>query len=343
MSDKVITFGIAAYNCEKFLQKCLDSFITGDECDKLTEVIVVNDGSKDNTETIAKQYHEKYPDMFLVINKENGGHGSTINEAARIASGKYFKVIDADDWVDKRELKKYIKLLSETNADVVMTNYKTFDISDNKEVYHNITLKDSNKVFNLDEITANWNSVENGVTFHGVTYNTEFYKKYGTKLAEKVFYEDHQFATIPFCFARSVRVFDVCLYVYRIGDVNQSVSDANQYKRRNNLTAVITAMAQFYNDNAKKLSTAGKKYYMQKLGKLMLSYYTVVLQTADSYKRGRKEAVAFKKEMEGIIPDICEDIQKRYEILMLMNRLHISKKTYNSLLNCRLIKLLRGK
>ena len=57
----------------------------------------VNDGSNDGTELKAQKYVRKYPDSYQIINKVNGGHGSTINIGSKVARGKYFKIIDADD------------------------------------------------------------------------------------------------------------------------------------------------------------------------------------------------------------------------------------------------------
>ena len=77
--DKLLTVVIPSYNVEKFLNQTLDSFVCDEAVMKKFEVIVVDDGSKDNTAKIGKEYADKYPDTFRVISKENGGHGSGIN------------------------------------------------------------------------------------------------------------------------------------------------------------------------------------------------------------------------------------------------------------------------
>ena len=98
INNKLLTISIAAYNVEQYLKKCLDSFIEPSIMSQL-EVLIVNDGSKDSTLEIAREYEKKYPDTFKAIDKPNGGHGSTINTAIENATGKYFKVIDSDDCV----------------------------------------------------------------------------------------------------------------------------------------------------------------------------------------------------------------------------------------------------
>ena len=116
---KVISFIIPSYNVERYLNTALTSFITSDEdINNQIEVIVVDDGSSDGTADIAQTYIERFPDMFRLIQKENGGHGSTINVGSKEAKGRFFKVVDADDWVVTENLSAYIRFLQNTEADV---------------------------------------------------------------------------------------------------------------------------------------------------------------------------------------------------------------------------------
>ena len=94
---KLLSIAVPSYNSEKFLAETLES-LSGYED---VEVIVVNDGSKDGTLKIANEFKEKYPDYFKVIDKENGGHGSGLNAAYKIAEGLYFKCCDSDDTLDR--------------------------------------------------------------------------------------------------------------------------------------------------------------------------------------------------------------------------------------------------
>ena len=75
---KVLTIVVPAYNVEKYLKNCLDSFVDVNILNSI-EILVVDDGSTDKTADIAKSYEKKYPNSFRLLSKENGGHGSTIN------------------------------------------------------------------------------------------------------------------------------------------------------------------------------------------------------------------------------------------------------------------------
>lgn len=82
---------------EKYLRRCLNSLIIDEEGMKQLEVLVINDGSKDSSSQIAHEYQNKYPDTYRVIDKENGNYGSCVNKGIVKATGKYFKILDADD------------------------------------------------------------------------------------------------------------------------------------------------------------------------------------------------------------------------------------------------------
>lgn len=97
--EKLLTIIIPTYNMQEYLHRCLDSLLVrADLMDRL-EVLVVNDGSKDNSSAIAHEYEAKYSQTIRVIDKENGNYGSCVNRGLVEAQGKYIKVLDADDWL----------------------------------------------------------------------------------------------------------------------------------------------------------------------------------------------------------------------------------------------------
>ena len=98
---KILTVVIPTYNMEKYLDRCLTSLIvTNNDLLERLEVIVVIDGAKDRSSEIAHSYQIRYPQTFIVIDKENGNYGSCVNRGVAEATGKYIKILDADDWFD---------------------------------------------------------------------------------------------------------------------------------------------------------------------------------------------------------------------------------------------------
>lgn len=109
MANKVLTIVIPTYNMEKFISRCLDSLLILNIND--VEILVINDGSRDNSSKIAHEYQEKYPLSIKVIDKENGNYGSCINVALSMATGKYFRILDADDYFDNKSFANYVDML----------------------------------------------------------------------------------------------------------------------------------------------------------------------------------------------------------------------------------------
>ena len=236
--SKILSFIIPSYNAQQFLDKCIPSFVNEEIFDEL-DVIIVNDGSKDNTAEVAQKYCDMYPNSVRLISQENKGHGGALNTGCAAAVGKYLKVIDADDWVETQNLPEFVNLLKECSSDVVLTHHYTINISTGEVKKWMSYPKEFGKAYTFDEIMADWKSFDRSLTFHGITYNTKFYHENAIKLSEHVFYEDHEFATLPCCYAKSITPFDLFIYDYRIGDVQQSVSDENQLKRISHTEAVL--------------------------------------------------------------------------------------------------------
>ena len=201
---KLISFIIPCYNSSSYMRHCIESILPGGDD---VEILIVNDGSnKDNTLEIAKEYEQKYPNICRTIDKENGGHGSTINKALEIATGKYFRPIDGDDWIKSENLSSFIKILNSTNSDAVISNFdEIYVISSEDEKnfwdkkYERLNkrlIEQSNSKFtemcdytkkNVDEIInklRNELSVKNVVNITRSSLRKEFYNIYKDKEKE---------------------------------------------------------------------------------------------------------------------------------------------------------------
>ena len=339
--SKVLSVIIPSYNSRKWLKKCLESFV----CSALNdiEVIVVNDGSEDGSENIAVEFVNKYPSSFIFKNKENGGHGSAINEGVKLASGKYIKVIDADDWINTQSLPEFISTLKNTDADTVLTNYRTINETTGEVKCWRTYPEIFGRAYTLDSIMSDWKSFDRGLTFHGITYNREFYLKNSIKLSEHIFYEDHEYAAIPCCFSGSIVPLDLFVYEYRIGDVSQSVSSENQVRRISHIRTVLERLVKEKVRLDKYSTDSGNvKYYNAKIHHLLLSFLTTSLISDSNRPSGRKKAVEFMKYMKVNCPEVYNSVQKHYRIMKTMNRLHISEKAYRKILGSAIYNKLRN-
>ena len=102
---KYITFAVPCYNSESYMRRCVDTLLAGG---KDVEIILINDGSTDNTAGIADEYQLRYPDIVRAVHKKNGGHGSGVNKGLELAQGIYYKVVDSDDWLDQEAYRKLL-------------------------------------------------------------------------------------------------------------------------------------------------------------------------------------------------------------------------------------------
>ena len=205
---------VPTYNAAQYLDKGLTSFIVDEELMNKLEVIVVNDGTPDNSVEIASKYVAKYPDTFRILNKKNGGHGSAINAGVKAAQGRYFKVIDADDWVDEEGFPKFIRVLENVDAQVVVTPYQKYDISNGAVTDMTCHPTRFRQNYNMGQVMDQWQQICDDMHFWGVTYNTEFYRSLNYDLLEGVFYEDQEFATVPASYAKTPRLLSIRAQIF---------------------------------------------------------------------------------------------------------------------------------
>lgn len=355
MMNKILSIIIPTYNAEKFLDKGLSSFLICKDTDGETaqknylaakdgrfeeidadmdmlgklEVIVVNDGTPDNSVAVAQKFVDWYPDTFQIVNKENGGHGSAINTGVEHVTGKYFKVVDADDWVDTVALKNFINFLEQTEVDAIIQSFRYYDISKDEYRPADVKVPDFDKEYDLKDVVDMWDDVYDGLSFHGVAYRTDFYRTLDYKLVEHVFYEDQQYATVPFSFAKSIRFVKEELYIYRVGDVNQSVSAASQVKRLPDLDKVIFAVLQTEKE-FKNMPAGGKEHFIRKTSGIITSYYQIALIKNTDRKTGRATAEAFNTRLAAQSALMYEAVQRKYKVFVMFNKLHMSNKFYEN-------------
>lgn len=214
---KLLTVSIAAYNIGEYLADALESCLAIQS--GTLEVVVVNDGSSDNSLEVAHGYENRYPNMFKVVDKPNGGYGSTVNAALEIASGKYFRYLDGDDWFDSDVLGAYLDLLSTCDEDVVFTPYS--------RVYEDgspTELKDDLSGFSEGSYRIEDLRDAPHIAACALAYRTQLLKDMNFRMSEHCFYTDVEYAYLPFAHVETLRVSKLPLYRYRIGREGQSVS-----------------------------------------------------------------------------------------------------------------------
>lgn len=337
--EKVLSFVIPAYNSQNFLDKCIPSLTCTDVLDEL-DIIIVNDGSTDDTAAVAHKYCARYPDSVRLICQENRGHGGALNSGCMAARGKYLKALDADDWVLTENLPAFVAFLRSCDSDVVLTNYHMQNITTGETTAWRC-YAEPGRSYMLGEVMDDWKSFDRVLTYHGITYRTDFYRNRGIQLSQNVFYEDYEFSTIPCCYAQSMTPLDLFLYQYRVGDVQQSISDANQVRRVGHTKTVLERLLKEYSQLALPEEDAGRAYYQTKTQGLLLRYCITNLLLDGDRKHGRKMTRQMVERFRQELPPVYRRSRKQLALLYILNFLHLSKDFLERLQSSRLYNALR--
>ena len=225
---KLLTLAIASYNMEAFLDQCLESVTNFDIPDSL-EVLVVNDGSNDKTSNIAHVYQKIRPDIVKVIDKKNGHYGSCINEALSIATGKYFRPLDADDWVNTDSLIQLINKLSTCTADLVITEICVYK-NNGKE---NLTIPkkiETEKLYDAKSFDVDKNKCTSLFAMHGMTYRTQLLKNIELHLHTGIHYTDTEYILLPLDHIDNLIFYKLNVYQYNMRREGQSIQKSIQHQ-----------------------------------------------------------------------------------------------------------------
>lgn len=249
---KILSVSIAAYNVGKYLPKLFDVLNVSDYLRDNIELIVVNDGSKDNTLDVANSYKEKYPNSIVIIDKENGGYGSTINASIKIATGKYYKILDGDDFFNVDNIEDFLKYLDTVNDDLVISPYIDFYEDDN--------------TYEIIDRHSNGNLNEKSFTMHEIAIKTELYKNKREEIIEHCFYTDTEFVLNTMIISNSMTRYPKPVYCYRLGRVGQSVSVEGLIKHIDDANTEITRCLDLYSKHLDKKSGNINYFFADKLG-----------------------------------------------------------------------------
>ena len=255
--SKVLTIVVPSYNTKAHVDKCIPTMIDENFINDI-EILLINDGSTDETESMLMKYALMHPQSIRVISKKNGGHGSVVNKGIEEATGKYFRVIDGDDPVITRNLGELVNKLKIIDADIVFTPFYEEFVESGKRKPCFFTRLEDCKIYPFDSVC---NMIE-CLPLHSINYRTSLLKENKIRVQEGCFYEDKEYDLYPIPYVKSIAYVNEPVYIYRIGVPGQSISVEKVLRNRKMLETITHNLCLFYEDVLEQGTTDDKKRYL---------------------------------------------------------------------------------
>jgi len=297
---KQVTLIIPTYNMEKYLHTCLGSLVTNDNCMEQIEVLVINDGSKDASSAIAHEYETKYPGTFHVIDKENGNYGSCINRGLKESTGRYVKILDADDHFDTAVLEKYIQSIKDIDTDLILTDNIVFGNNDISKKYYNFRVPSNSR----QAFAEHCETLMGCIQMHNVTYKKSIFSTFDYHQTEGISYTDMEWIFAPMAHVRTFTYLPIPLYKYLVGREGQTISSEQIKRSSNHVIKLANSMLTMFTETG-DVEPAIYNYLYFRLNRQIKSLYRTFL--AEFPGLNLNDLIAFDKRLEKELPQLYSD------------------------------------
>lgn len=320
--EKLLTIGIPSYNMEKHLPKNLPTYLEAGKSGKL-EVLILNNASTDSTASIGESFAQRYPDVFQLVSRDSKGYGGAVNQAIAMAKGRYFRVVDGDDWVDAQALAhqlEALEALGDQTVDVIQTNYCRVVQSTGQELPVRFQGVDYNQVYHTFSPCR-----ENVPCLHSTTYRTGLLRETGFFMQDGIFFVDEEYVILPFLGAKTVLYYDLDVYRYQVGDPGQSTSPGNRAKYASHREQVVQRLL-----DALQTAPAGEAgdYLFFRTAQAAADHLTTLYMYLPDRKEGLGKGLAWERYVKEINPQVFHAIRKKGFLLRQMNRAGLPLPTY---------------
>lgn len=318
----LLSIVMPSYNVEAYIRRGLES-LNDKRFHNILEVLIINDGSTDTTAQIAQSYVDESPEIFRLITKENGGHGSGINTGIREASGKYFRIVDGDDWVNTDNLYHLLEKLKSIDADIVVDEKTEVDMSTGKAQHCGLPAHiQANTELPFENI-CNTENTESYISIHTLSVKTSLLRQFGIEVLEKVFYEDYEYIVKASCYAKTIVFLKLDIYQYLVGNLEQSVAAESYVRRYDQHQKIVTELLRFR--GSAKFSPEIQTYLDKKTELLINTHYNVLLIFDQDRTRGLQRAKEFKAWLQKSYPHFARASNKRYKQALVLHKLGFNK------------------
>lgn len=304
MNKKILSIVIPTYNMELYLSRCLDSIVLPAILPKI-EILVVNDGSTDSSLTIANSYSQKYPDSVKVIDKPNGNYGSCINAALKVATGKYFRILDADDWFNSDNFIQLVNNIENIDVDMINTNFSKEYVEGHSEVVvKNTDRIPSGTICQFNEFDFDGQGLTYLLAMHSVTYRTQLLHDMGYCQTEGISYTDTEYCFYPLSHVKTFVFYNFVLYQYYFGREGQTISTAAIKRNKEHYYKITTKMIDYLYSDKENNQTLIRKQQYAILNRIARCYYASILIHNERNETDNAKLQAMDNQIKGLDKDL---------------------------------------
>lgn len=295
--EKQISIIIPTYNMEAYLGKCIESMLIP-EIDQV-EILIVNDGSKDRSSEIAHHYANLYPNSIKVIDKENGNYGSCINAALPIATGRYVKILDADDTFDTQVFSDFVKILPDNDADLLLTSYVS--VNEDGEIINRFLKPHilQNQKLSITK-AIDEHVLSTGITMHGYAYRRPIFEGLNYRQTTGISFTDNEWVSYPMRNVKTIKQLNLPpLYRYLLGREGQTMDPKRIESQLPNYFSIVNRMIEEY-------SKESESVYLQILQKQLVRLINVIyaLLIYNNIYKYIPQVKEIDKKIKNDIPDV---------------------------------------
>ena len=291
-----VSIVVPVYNVEKYLNRCLNSLVNQDY--KNIEIIIVNDGSPDNSQMIIDKYEKEYSNVIKAFKKKNEGLSEARNFGLKKATGDYIAFIDSDDYVETNMISEMIKCASKNNSDIVVCDI--FDEYENEgivKIYKNVFTGDSS-IFEEHKILLNRFSAWNKL------FKVSLFSDKKLKFEKGKIYEDLRLILKLYLKTNTISFIKKPLYHYVIRD--GSIMTSSGLKKNLDIVSAFDDVIEYYKQEDKYEMFKNELEFLA-IEHLLISTIVRVLHIS-KYKEAKRNVLPYLKYIKKEYPNYKNNI-----------------------------------
>ena len=324
----ILSIAVPTFNMERWLEKNLATYFDERLIGRL-EVLCLNNASEDSSKQIIESFVALCPEIFVLVDRDSRGYGSSINAALDMARGRYFRIVDADDWVDTDELVKLVDTLEECESDIVLTDYQIVDMQTG-----NMTpARASDKGVSYGTVMQDFQAPSQTLpSIHNTAYRTQLLRRCGFYMQDKMFFVDEEYVILPYLDADTVVYYPFDVYRYQVANPGQSTSPKNRAKYQEHREKVLRRLISAYQEAVQQGADRHVlDYCFLRIKNGIGDHFTTLLMYVEDRKEGRALAKKWYRYVKKDADNFWNRVKIKAFILLLLNCVNISLPMYEKL------------